>query len=58
MKQSVKNIIRRFVITEKVTKFVIKVFFMSTVSDFKNGDVLTNEDLDETDKGFLKNKNS
>lgn len=58
MKQSVKNIIRRFVITEKVTKFVIKVFFMSTVSDFKNGDVLINEDLDEMDKGFLKNKDS
>lgn len=38
MKQSVKNIIRRLVITEKITKFVAKVFLMTTISDFKNGD--------------------
>lgn len=37
MKQSVKNIIKHLVITEKITKFVAKIFFMTTISDFKNG---------------------
>lgn len=40
MKQSVKNIIKRLVITEKITKFVAKIFFMTTISDFTNGDVV------------------
>lgn len=40
MKQSIKNRIRSLVITEKVTKFVAKVIFMTTISDFKNGDVV------------------
>lgn len=40
MKQSVKNIIKHLVITEKTTKFVAKIFFMTTISDFKNGDAV------------------
>ena len=41
MRQSTKNRIRNLVITEKVTKFVAKVFLMTTISDFKNGDIAT-----------------
>lgn len=40
MRQSTKNRIRNLVITEKVTKFVAKVFLMTTISDFKNGDIV------------------
>lgn len=40
MRQSIKNRIRNLVITEKVTKFVAKVFLMTTISDFKNGDIV------------------
>ena len=40
MIQSIKNRIRHLVITEKVTKFVAKVTFMTTISDFKNGDIV------------------
>ena len=40
MRQSIKNGIRNLVIMEKVTKFVAKVFFMTTISDFKNGDIV------------------
>lgn len=40
MSQSTKNRIRNLVITEKVTKFVAKVFLMTTISDFKNGDIV------------------
>lgn len=40
MKQSIKNRIRKLIITEKVTKFVAKVFLMTTISEFKNGDIV------------------
>lgn len=40
MKVSIKNRIRHLVITEKVTKFVAKLFFMTTISAFKNGDIV------------------
>lgn len=40
MKVSIKNRIRHLVITEKVTKFIAKLFFMTTISDFKNGDIV------------------
>lgn len=40
MRQSIKNRIRNLVITEKVTKFVAKVCLMTTISDFKNGDIV------------------
>lgn len=40
MRQSIKNRIRNLVITEKVTKFVAKIFFMTTISDFNNGDIV------------------
>lgn len=40
MRQSMKNRIRNLFITEKVTKFVAKVFLMTTISDFKNGDIV------------------
>ena len=40
MRQSIKNRIRNLVITEKVTKFVTKTFFMTIISDFKNGDIV------------------
>lgn len=40
MRQSIKSRIRRLVITEKVTKFVARVIFMTTISDFKNGETV------------------
>lgn len=40
MIQSIKNKVRNLVITEKVNKFVAKVFLMTTISDFKNGDTV------------------
>ncbi len=40
MLQAIKSRIRNLVITEKVTKFVAKVFLMTTISNFKNGDIV------------------
>ena len=40
MRQSVKNIIRRLAIFYKITKFGAKIIFMSTISNFKNGDIV------------------
>ena len=40
MLQAIKSRIRNLVITEKVTKFVVKVFLMTTISNFKNGDIV------------------
>ena len=40
MLQAIKSRIRNLVITDKVTKFVAKVFLMTTISNFKNGDIV------------------
>ena len=40
MLQAIKSRIHNLVITEKVTKFVAKVFLMTTISNFKNGDIV------------------
>lgn len=40
MLQAIKSRIRNLVITEKITKFVAKVFLMTTISNFKNGDIV------------------
>lgn len=40
MRQSFKSRVRNLVITEKITKFVAKIFFMTTISDFKNGETV------------------
>lgn len=54
MKQSIKNRIRSLVITEKVTKFVAKVIFMTTISDFKNGETVCLKH-DKTKRFIVKN---
>lgn len=40
MKQHLKTKPLRLVIWEEITKFVAKVFLMTTISDFKNGDTV------------------
>ncbi len=40
MKYSLKKWIRCLVTSEKITKFVTKVFLMTTISNFKNGDIV------------------
>ena len=40
MRQSVKSIIKRLVTFNKIPKFVKKLLGMSTISDFKNGDIV------------------
>lgn len=40
MKLLVKNLLRHLVIPNKITKFVAKIFFMTTISDFKKGDIV------------------
>lgn len=54
MKQSIKNRIRSLVITEKVTKFVAKVIFMATTSNFKNGETVCLKH-DKTKRFIVKN---
>lgn len=40
MKQHLKTKPLRLVILGEITKFVAKVFLMTTISDFKNGDIV------------------
>ena len=40
MRFSLKKWIRDLVTSERITKFVAKYFFMTTISDFKNGDIV------------------
>lgn len=40
MRQSIKNRILYLVISNKIPKFVVKLFFMGIISDFKNGETV------------------
>lgn len=38
MRMSVRKMIQSLATSRKITKFVAKIFFMTTISDFNNGD--------------------
>lgn len=40
MEYSFKKWIRHLATSKRITKFVVKYFFMTTISDFKNGDIV------------------